>query len=588
MLSGVAAFAFLLVVHNYGTNLLPYASRIIAPDQMQPDPAQPSFAYHVRFGEGVPDRVREMRSRTILAENGQAHSIRTISLAEIRTVGGDRYGHFGDQVIFATSDNSDPRNNGRVYTLAWPILYNPTIGRGSALLLVLALLALWRWRRPAVRPANASLWPRWAWAVALVVFLAGLYANTGTRAPYAISFLAHIDPVSGHAYNQDHVHFKTVFDFVDGQPREVWDRALLLRRILYPAMAWPAMKWLGFEAGGAAMNLLIHVAAFVGCTWWLQRRIGSRAAQLGAWLLATYPGFAYWAGLPYQYALIAPGSLLLAIALSELAAGGSRRRVATWALVMGVTYLAYDFAPVFLPATLGVLLWRRRWLDAMLALVAGVLPLVCWLLTLRYGFGQALENSNSGVYRTVFETFVSSNTWSTWLAGLPRSWDTAAAAYFGANFVFLPALFLGVCLVNPWTSRVSLTLAERAILGGVGALFAVINLAPEYGGTWNMAGSWIARLYQPMFPVLVFFLARWWQALPDLARWGRGATLVMVVAACAANLLVIFGPVTGNPLGVSGEVFYRFYTHSDGARLPAYENNLRQLPTRPLGFGRTR
>lgn len=590
LLWAVVAAAIVLLVHNYGLNLLPSHHRILAPAHIVPDPVRPSFAYHYHFPEGVPDRPREMRSRVVLREDGRPHSLRTAGLEEIITVGGDRYAHQPGLLIFATVDNSDPRTNGRLYTISWPWLYSDAIGRASAVLLLLALASLWCLRVRAPNPAVAewSAPSRYWWWLALVVFVAGLYCSTGTRSPYGITFApAHVDPATGFIYNQDHVHFKVLYEFVDGAPRSVWDRALLLRRILYPVLGWPAMKVMGFEAGGVTFNLALNVAAFVAATWWLRRRHGARAAAMGAWLLATYPGFAYWVGMPYQYALIAPGALLLAMAVTEIAGSRSRWRTGGWALAMGVMYLAYDFAPIFLPATLGLLLWRRRWLDTVIATLAGVLPLLGWLMLLRYGFGQALENSNTGVYRAVLAGIAALDGWEAWLAGLLRLWDTGVAVFFGSNFIFLPAVFLAVLCVNPWTSRVRLADSEWAILGATALLFAVINLGPDQGGTWVMGGSWISRLYQPLFPVLVFFVARWWQAMPALPRVGRTALLAGLIAAAAGNVLVVFGPVAGNPLQISGDAFYRFYTHSSSARVPAYENSLRHTPTRLLGFGRS-
>lgn len=589
LLWGIVAAAIFLLVHNYGISLLPSHHRILAPVHIVPDPVRPSFAYHYHFREGVPDRPREMRSRVVFREDGRPHSIRTTGLDEIITVGGDRYAHQPGLIVFATVDNSDPRTNGRLYTISWPWLYSDAMGRAAAVALILALAGLWclRSRLAESNVAEAPRPSRWWWWLALAVFVAGLYCNTGTRAPYGITFApAHVDPATGFVYNQDHVHFKVLYDFVDGAPRAVWDRALLLRRILYPVLGWPAMKALGFETGGVVLNLFLNVAAFVAATWWLRRRQGERAVAMGAWLLATYPGFAYWVGMPYQYALIAPGALLLAMALAEIAGNRSRWRVGGWALVMGVTYLAYDFAPIFLSATLGLLLWRRRWVDAATATVAGILPLLGWLLLLRYGFGQALENSNTGVYRTVLAGITALDGWEAWLAGLLRLWDTGAAVFFGSNFFFLPAVFLAVLCVNPWTSRVRFVDSEWAILGATALLFAAINLGADQGGTWVMGGSWISRLYQPVFPVLVFFVARWWQALPALPRPARAALQAGIIAATLGNLLVTFGPVAGNPLQVSGDAFYRFYTHSSSARLPAYEHGLRHTPTRLLGFGR--
>ncbi|HVT73217.1 MAG TPA: hypothetical protein VHD61_08780, partial [Lacunisphaera sp.] len=417
------------------------------------------------------------------------------------------------------------------------------------------------------------------------VFAAGLYCNTGTLAPYAITYAPYVDPATGHVYNQDHVHFRVLFDFVDGQPRATWDQALLLRRILYPVIAYPAMKLFGFEAGGVGLNLLLNLAGFAGVVLWLRRRIGERGAVFAAWLLALYPGFAYWVGMPYQYAIIGPGSLGLTIALVEIDRTDSWRRTLGWSLGMGGLYLGYDFAPIFLPAAALVLLARRRWRDLALALPAQVLPLFGWMLALRFVFHQALENSNTAVYRSVLDGLGSVHGWGAWLAQRADLWDTGVAAFLGANFVFLPAAFLAALALNRWTARVRPDPAEWSVLAGGLLLFLVINLGTRGGGGWNMGGSWIARLYQPVFPAMVFFLARWWQHLPPLAAWPRRLVRAGVGALLAANALVLFGPLLGDPGGWSGEVFYRFYTHNSGARTNLYHQMLHALPRQTFGFG---
>ena len=59
----------------------------------------------------------DLGSRLVLLENGvplpQGHAPH----ADIRTLGGGRYSHWHENLYFATSDGSDPRSNGRVYTV---------------------------------------------------------------------------------------------------------------------------------------------------------------------------------------------------------------------------------------------------------------------------------------------------------------------------------------------------------------------------------------------------------------------------------------------------------------------------------------
>jgi hypothetical protein len=115
-------------------------------------------------------------------------------------------------------------------------------------------------------------------------------------------------------------------------------------------------------------------------------------------------------------------------------------------------------------------------------------------------------------------------------------------------------------------------------------LFLALNLAPSDSGGWEMRGTWIARIYQPVFPALVLYIARWWQGLPALNRPWRAFLLLVVAAATAGDALIVFGPILGNPARVSENAFYRFYDHTDAHF--AYELNLKNLGRRPLGFTR--
>jgi hypothetical protein len=85
---------------------------------------------------------------------------------------------------------------------------------------------------------------------------------------------------------------------------------------------------------------------------------------------------------------------------------------------------------------------------------------------------------------------------------------------------------------------------------------------------------------------MIFFIARWWQALPPLGwRW-RLLTGGGLALAAAGNLLILFGPLAGDPAGVSEEAFYRFYSHGDDERSAIYQQNLKTHAVRLLGFGR--
>ena len=69
----------------------------------------------------MPDRVlsdQESVSRLVVFENGRPLGPAHACHADIRGLGGGRFSHWGDKVYFSASDNSDPRTNGRKYTVA--------------------------------------------------------------------------------------------------------------------------------------------------------------------------------------------------------------------------------------------------------------------------------------------------------------------------------------------------------------------------------------------------------------------------------------------------------------------------------------
>jgi hypothetical protein len=58
---------------------------------------------------------RESSSCLVLFEDGRALGPGHAPHEQIRQRGSGRYSHWGCQVYFSSSDNSDPRSNGRVY-----------------------------------------------------------------------------------------------------------------------------------------------------------------------------------------------------------------------------------------------------------------------------------------------------------------------------------------------------------------------------------------------------------------------------------------------------------------------------------------
>lgn len=110
------------------------------------------------LGRQSDDNERPRRSRLEFFENGVAigtpHSVHE----EIRIAGRGRFSHWGsalaatsrDWIIFSTTDNSDPRSNGRSYRVRYPLELG-SFGLGATTLLWIVSLAVVLW---AVRSNN--------------------------------------------------------------------------------------------------------------------------------------------------------------------------------------------------------------------------------------------------------------------------------------------------------------------------------------------------------------------------------------------------------------------------------------------------
>ncbi len=558
---------------------------------MSPDPEGSPIVFEFAFSGSTPDGPYHRRSRVIFHENGLPQPVhRTADV--VRGAGRFNWAHEPGRILFASSNNTDPRINSCTYFITYPILYQPWIGRLSALLFAASVAGLyWIGRtRSLKRPGDKAMdFPASRWKAHLVgataLFSVGLYFSTGTLAPYGNTSLPYTDPETGYVYNTDHVHFQAMYDFVDGADPSTWNNALFLRRILFNVIAYPLMKATpSWEVGGILASILFNVGAFVYFLRSVRHKIGERGAIFGGWILALYPGATYWAGMPYSHALIFPICLILTLALGKMADNPGWRQVAGASLLLGVANLGYDFFVHFLPAAVLILIWRRRWLAIVPSVVLQLLPMVLWILALEFHFQQDMLNSNTGSFGAIAGSYFSSVDAQRWISILNAAPDIGFDVFFGANFIFLPILFLAVFAINGITSRSQLTVAESALLISGVVFFLFSNLAPDYQSVWQMRGTWISRLYQPVFPVLVLFCARWYQELPPLNRLPRWGVVALVALISIGNGLVVFGSVLNNPLRVAETAFYRFYDHANHAN---FELNLKTHGQRPLGFPRT-
>jgi hypothetical protein len=426
---------------------------------------------------------------------------------------------------------------------------------------------------------------------AALLLTLGIWVNTGTLAPYGATLKSPlIWAPCNYPLNIDNPHFKATFLMLDGAPRSQWAFSVVLRRILYPLLAYPFMKLLGFGAGGLVTNVLLAVGSLAVFWLALRRRLGGEPPTLILALLATYPGWMYWAGLPYSYAAIVPLSLLCMVLLWRVETLIAWHQALVTGLAMGILFTGYDLLPFFGVAGVLLLLYRRLWVPCAVFAVATVIPSALTSAVLWQVYRVPFRNGNTEAYYKVIRSYVHVSkvdlgAWWYWLRAFPWA---LRDNYFFSNFLFLPVLVLlvlGILFVQRLRSKTvemtpAVRPAETCLAIAAVLLFLFLNLAPPYGG-WQLRGSWVPRLYQPVFVAMISVLAAFFRTraalLPPALRRASWAALGLAVVLQA---WVVFTPVLGAPQ-LSGEIYYRFYHH---ASRPFYAENLKKLGTRPVGF----
>ncbi len=172
-------------------SLLPWAGHVehsIAPADITP---VSGYAYHAPLQLSPPPlfTVRSdsndssTASQLTVEENGVAVGPPHTLHATIGTSGGGGFSHWGDGLYFSSSDNSDPRVNGRAYVVSSVLAPSTTLTAGSLLAGVLALALLASLHRArlerllgSLRRANGSPLVLWLTAAALMAYFGYVFA----------------------------------------------------------------------------------------------------------------------------------------------------------------------------------------------------------------------------------------------------------------------------------------------------------------------------------------------------------------------------------------------------------------------------
>lgn len=427
----------------------------------------------------------------------------------------------------------------------------------------------------------------------MLFMLVGMWVNTGNFTPYSATlqkpYVADyrgelIDSATyerkeaahqkTYIVNYDHLLYQANYRMLRGDGREFWWFNYVHRRILYYLLAYPFMQWLGFFVGGFVVTAVITLLAVLYGRQYVRKKYGDESAFFFTLLMCTYPGITYWCGTAFSQVTVVPLCILFYVLMREYEQDPTHRKALWMSVIFGIGFLGYDLGAFFIPAAALLFCYKRRWVHLPLLLIM-LAPSV--LINMFYSYiDMNVMNANTNIYKNILTSYLNMD-WNTFVANLKTVPEVLWRNYIDSQFVYLG--WLGLLLLpltallrgKRWSaSGIVLTLS---ILG----IFMFNNMAPAYEG-WSIKGFWVARIYQPLFVVIVF-------AAVSLFAAAKGKPVylnllrVTVILVFAVNAFVVFGPIMGNFDMVT--LYENFYQHSPHG---TFEENIRRYGAKPLGF----
>lgn len=404
-----------------------------------------------------------------------------------------------------------------------------------------------------------------------------MYLNTGTLSAYAVT-LENPFVREGYIVNYDYPHHECNYRFIMGEHADEWKWGWVLRRELFFVLAFPFFKIAGFYIGGLITAFIITLVSFYFFIRFVYKNIGLRPAYVAMILLATYPGIMYWIGSPFAQVMIAPCCCWLYIIMWKMQETESLKKHLFYLSVISILFTAYDLFVFFYPAILLIYFRKRQWKQMILSLPIMLIPQVLIVYWLKSSGATELRSDNSGLYLSILQSYFHPGDIAAWLALLSEAPAVLVHNYFGSGFLFLPAAFL-LFVVYGYRTNFKLNRIEGSVLFFILLIFLFNNLAPYYEHVFPMRGTWISRIYQPVFIVMVMYITRLSACITDPGS--RQAKLFFgIIALCACfNLVVNTGAVYKSAFTES--VWARFYRHAKPGTL---KENLDKFGVRPVGF----
>jgi hypothetical protein len=413
---------------------------------------------------------------------------------------------------------------------------------------------------------------------ALLFLIIQMYLNTGTLSGYAVTLHNPHVIEGGYIVNYDYTHYQCNYNFIIGEPTETWNAGWVLRRELFYFLAFPFLKLFGFYIGGTLAAFTITLIAFYSLIKFTYETFGVLQAYVAISLLTSYSGIMYWIGSPFAQIMIVPCCCWLYMILWKMSKTTDFYKHLRYLSVISILFTAYDLFIFFYPALLLFYLNQRAWKKMIVSIPIMIIPQALIMILLRLGGAEEIKSDNSGLYLTIIKSYFNILDFKEWFTLLLEVPKILLNNFLDANFWFLPILFL-VIVVWGITKKIWLNRIETNVLISALAVFLFNNMAPHYNVASQMRGEWIARIYQPIFIVLIMYIVRFSGEIFKSKKTQRTVFIMLLSSCCFGGFILNFGVSLKS--NFSQWAWHRFYQHSEPDSM---QKNLTKFGVRPIGF----
>jgi hypothetical protein len=154
--------------------------------------------------------------------------------------------------------------------------------------------------------------------------------------------------------------------------------------------------------------------------------------------------------------------------------------------------------------------------------------------------------------------------------------------YLFSTFAYLSIVFAIFNIPKLFGNRLKLNSVESAVIISVFIVFAFNNLAPQYR-SWQFRELGFARIYEPIFIVMILYLGRKVQSMFELPQQKQRILLGILTLMILGNSLTSFSTMLPNNLGLGiyGNFYLQGYTtkqtYSD------FKERIRKFGRYPIG-----